>query len=178
MSPFFLDLVWMLAWSFHGLCAPTAGWEWWLQGPLWRQKCISFTQIFSLSSCCRASLGGNLGSDMITWINSCALHCSHWASEQPLLGLHLGQRRPIWYSMICEDVPRQCLKFLPLGSTFSFSCNGAAIACTGWPGEPLHVEKCKAERWKDLVPWGAHCCGIAIAGHWVLRVLQRDYAYI
>lgn len=36
------------------------------------------------------------------WINTCALHCSHQVSEQPLLGLYLGQRRPISYSMICE----------------------------------------------------------------------------
>lgn len=65
-SFFFVDLVWMRARSFHGLCAPMAGWQQWLQGSLWRQKCVSFTQIFSLSSYCRASLGGNLGSDMIS----------------------------------------------------------------------------------------------------------------
>lgn len=142
----FVHLVWMLAWSFHDLCAPMAGWEQWLQESFWRQNCISFAQIFSLSSCCRASLGGNLGSDMISMDQQLCFHYSHWVSEQPLLGLHLVLRRLNWYSMICEDIPRQCLKFLPLGSTFSFSSNGQIL--------PVQVAQESPCMWRKARLWG------------------------
>lgn len=77
------------------------------------------------------------------WINTCALHCSHRVSEQPLLGLYLGQRRPISYSMICEDIPRHCLKFLPLGSTLSFSCNGQILLAQAAQESPCTWRKAR-----------------------------------
>lgn len=141
----FVDLVWMLAWSFHDLCAPMAGWEQWLQASLWRQKCISFTQIFFLW----ALAAGRKSQQWYDQHGSTVVLCSHWVSEQPLVWLHLVQRRPIWYSMICEDVPRQCLKFLPLSSTFS--CNGQILPAQAAQESPCMWRKAKKK-------WGGRTC--------------------
>lgn len=146
----FVDLVWMLAWSFHDLYAPMAGWKRGFRGLFEDRSAYPSPRFFSLSSCCREEISAVIWS---AWINSRALHCSHWVSEQPLLWLHLVQRRPIWYSMICEDVPRQCLKFLPLGSTFS--CNGQILPAQATQESPCMWRKAKKSEVEGPVSSGS-----------------------
>lgn len=156
-----------------------AGWERWLQGCLWRQMCVSFTQIF-FSELLLQSITGRKSQQWYDQHGSTVVLCTvltGWVSNHSWDCIYC--REGLFdNSMMCEAVPRQRLKFLPLGSTFSFSCNGQILPAQAAQESPcMWREKSKAVRWKDLFPQGADCCGApTIAGHWVLWLLQRDNA--